>query len=147
LNRAACNPDSWRTDLSDFAASYSAMKFVHVSCVLLSISLFMLRGVLQLQLRPWRQWRWLRLLPHMVDTLLLASALWLAWHSNQFPFVNCWLTAKFVALLFYIFLGHLALGRRTPEPRRLSYFVAALLSVGYVVGVALTRSPSWNLSV
>lgn len=130
----------------DFAAvDYLFVKTVHVTCVGLSISLFLLRGTLQLQSRPWRQWRLLRVAPHLVDTVLLGSAVWLAWRSAQYPFEQNWLTAKLLALLLYIVLGHYALGKNTPQARRPLFFVAALLSVAYIVGVALTRSPTWQL--
>lgn len=130
----------------DFAAlDYLFVKTLHVSCVVLSISLFVLRGSLQLLSRPWRQRRLLRLAPHLVDTVLLSSALWLAWRSAQYPFEQSWLTAKLLALLLYIVLGHYALGKNTPEARRPWFFVAALLSVAYIVGAALTRSPTWQL--
>lgn len=123
---------------------YLFIKTLHVTCVVLSISLFAVRGTLQLQAKPWQQWRLLRLAPHIVDTVLLSSALWLAWRSGQYPFVDAWLTAKVLALLAYILLGRQALGRHTPVAQRPFYFAAALLSVGYIVGVALTRSPSWG---
>lgn len=124
--------------------NYFFVKHLHMSCVALSISLFMVRGVLQLQSKPWREWRVLRVAPHLVDTVLLSSALWLAWRIGQYPFVNGWLTAKVLALLAYILLGMRALGRNTPEPQRLPFFGAALLSAAYIVGVALTHSPSWG---
>ena len=124
---------------------YLWVKYLHVSCVVISISLFVLCGSLQLQSKPWRHWWLLRVAPHIVDTVLLASALWLAWRSGQYPFVAGWLSAKVLALLAYILLGIRALGRNTPQAQRLPYFVAALLSVTYIVGVALTRSPSWRL--
>ena len=38
-----------------------------------------------------------------------------------------------------------ALGKSTPQAQRLPFFLAALVSVGYIVGVALTHSPSWGL--
>ncbi len=124
---------------------YFWVKHLHVTCVALSVSLFGLRGILELLSRPWRQWRLLRVAPHLVDTVLLASALWLAWQSGQYPFVDTWLTAKVLALLTYIALGMRALGKKTPRQQCLPFFVAALLSVGYIVGVALTRSPAWGL--
>ena len=124
---------------------YLWVKYLHVSCVVISISLFVLCGSLQLQSKPWRQWWLLRVAPHIVDSVLLASALWLAWRSAQYPFVAGWLSAKVLALLAYILLGMRALGRNTPQRQRLPYFVAALLSVTNIVGVALTRSPSWDL--
>jgi len=50
-----------------------------------------------------------------------------------------------LALLAYILLGMRALGKSTPQAQRLPFFLAALASVGYIVGVALTHSPSWGL--
>jgi len=123
--------------------NYLAVKYLHMSCVLLSISLFAVRGTLQLQARPWRQSSLLRWAPHVVDTVLLSSALWLAWRSGQYPIAQDWLSAKVLALLAYILLGRQALGRHTPAVQRPFYLAAALLSVGYIIGVALTRSPSW----
>ena len=124
---------------------YLWVKYLHVSCVVISISLFVLCGSLQLQSKPWRQWWLLRVAPHVIDTVLLGSALWLVWRSGQYPFVDGWLTAKVLALLAYILLGMRALGKNTPASQRPVYFAAALLSVAYIVGVALTRSPSWGL--
>jgi uncharacterized membrane protein SirB2 len=47
-------------------------------------------------------------------------------------------------LLAYIVLGQRALDKNTPAGQRLAFFVAALLSVVYIVGVALTKSPGWG---
>ncbi len=124
---------------------YLWVKYLHVTCVVLSVSLFVLRAALELMAQPWRQWRLLKMAPHVIDTVLLTSALWLAWRIGQYPFVHGWLTAKMLALLAYILLGMRALDKTTPAGQRFPYIVAALLSVGYIVGVALTHSPSWGL--
>lgn len=124
---------------------YVLLKHLHVTSVVISVSLFVLRGTLELMARPWRQWRLLRVAPHVIDTVLLTSALWMAWRIGQYPFVDGWLTAKVLALLAYILLGMRALGKSTPQRQRLPFFVASLLCVGYIVGVALTRSASWGL--
>ena len=131
--------------MDPIAVIYLSVKTLHRSCVALSIGLFVVRGVLQLQCKPWRHSTLLRRAPHLVDTVLLSSALWLAWRIGQYPFVEGWLTAKVLALLAYILLGMRALGVNTPSSQRLPFFVTALLSVSYIVGVALTRSPSWGL--
>lgn len=123
---------------------YLWIKHLHVTCVVVSVSLFVLRGTMELLSRPWRQWRLLRVAPHVVDTVLLGSALWLAWRLGQYPFANGWLTAKVLALVAYILLGSRALGKNTQPAQRLPFFVAALLCVLYIVGVALTHSPSWG---
>ena len=124
--------------------NYEAVKSLHVGCVALSISLFTLRAALQWQNVAWRRWRVLRIAPHVVDTVLLGSALWLCWMIGQYPFVQGWLTAKVLALVAYILLGRMALGRTTAKGQRLVAFVAALCCVGYIVGVALTHSPTWG---
>lgn len=61
---------------------------------------------------------WVRILPHLIDTVLLASALTLVFWSGQYPFQQSLLTAKLLALLVYIALGTVALKRgKTPVVR------------------------------
>lgn len=119
--------------------SYIAVKHIHVTCAALSISLFLLRGVLMLRHSAALQQRWLKITPHIVDTLLLASALTMVAWSAQYPFVQSWLTAKVLALLAYIVLGMIALKRGKTASIRLMAFIAALLIFTYIVAVAITR--------
>ena len=79
-------------------ALYLFVKYVHVACVVLSLAGFAARGALMLRASPLLQTRFVRVAPHVVDTLLLASALWLAWMMHQAPFVHGWLTAKVLGL-------------------------------------------------
>lgn len=125
---------------------YGLIKTLHVTCVVISITLFSVRGGLAWAAWPWRQVGVLRWLPHVVDTLLLSSAIWLAWRVGQYPLVDTWLTAKVVMLLVYIGLGRQALQACTPARHRPVYFLGALLSVAYIVGVALTHSATWGLA-
>jgi uncharacterized membrane protein SirB2 len=124
---------------------YSTVRAVHVGCAALSISLFAARGAMQFGGVDWRRWRWLRIAPHLNDTVLLAAAITLALMSEQYPLAQNWLTAKVLALCAYVALGSVALGRDVSPGRRRVAFAAALLSVGYIVAVALTRSPSLRL--
>ena len=124
---------------------YLFLRHLHMSCAALSITLFVLRGTSQTVGWPWRQWRWLRIAPHMVDTVLLGAAISLACWSQQYPFTQNWLSAKVVALLVYIGLGSLALRAGISRPVQRSAFMGALLTVAYIVGVALTRSASLGL--
>lgn len=120
---------------------YLFVKYVHVGCVLLSLAGFAARGALMLRGSPLLQARFVRVAPHVVDTLLLASALWLAWMMRQYPFVHGWLTAKVLGLLAYIILGSIALRRGHTRAVRLAALAGALLAAGYVVAVALTKNP------
>jgi len=117
-------------------APYLLVKYVHVASVILSIGGFAARGALMLAGSPLLQARFVRIAPHVVDTVLLASALWLSWMLRQYPFVHGWLTAKAIGLLVYIALGSIALRRRQPLA-----LAGALLAAAYVVAVALTKDP------
>jgi len=119
--------------------SYLAIKTLHVSCVVLSGLGFALRGGWMLLDSPRLQQRWVRTLPHLVDTLLLGSALMLAVLGRQYPFADAWLTAKLGGLLAYIVCGSIALKRGRSKAVRSVFFGLALLAYGYIVSVALTR--------
>lgn len=128
------------------AASYLAIKSVHVACAALSIAGFAARGALMLAGSPLLQHGFVRIAPHIVDTALLASAIWLAWALGQVPFVHGWITAKVLALLAYIVLGAVALRRGRTKKIRAAAFAAALVIAGYIVSVALTRNPRGALA-
>lgn len=123
---------------------YSLLKAVHVGSVGLTLGLFLLRGGAMLADYPWQRRRVLRILPHVVDTILLASAIALVILLRQYPFVDPWLTAKVCALLVYIALGTVALKRGRTKTIRLLALLAALLVFSYIVSVALSHN-AWGL--
>lgn len=120
---------------------YIALKHLHVTFVALSGLLFLVRGIWMLRASPRLQQRWARIVPHIVDTLLLASAVALAVVSHQYPGQMPWLTAKVVALVAYIVLGTIALKRGRTEGVRKAAFAGALACFAYIVAVALTKNP------
>ncbi|MDH5539701.1 MAG: SirB2 family protein [Rhizobacter sp.] len=124
---------------------YATLRDIHIACAGISIVLFVSRGAMQLAGIDWRRSRWLRIAPHLNDTLLLGAAVALAVMSAQYPLAQGWLTAKVGVLLFYIGLGRIALQPGRSRQVQASAFVAALASVGYIVGAALTRSASLGL--
>ncbi|MBS1136167.1 MAG: hypothetical protein H6R11_121 [Proteobacteria bacterium] len=83
--------------------------------------------------------RWVRIAPHVVDTLLLASAVGLVVVTQQYPLAQNWVSAKILGLLAYIGLGTVALRRGRTRTVRISSWVAALAAFGYIVSVALSR--------
>lgn len=122
------------------AATYTLLKYLHVSCIALSGAGFVLRGVWMLQGSPMLARRWVRVAPHVVDTVLLASAIALAVMIGQYPLVHGWLTVKVLGLIAYIVLGTVALKRgRTLGSRRVA-FCGALVVFAYIVAVAMTKS-------
>lgn len=125
---------------------YFLIKDLHIGCVVSSIGLFTLRLGLQLGGVAWRRWRLLRIAPHCIDTVLLTAAIWLAGQLHQYPFHDGWLTAKFLALVAYVGFGRQALRDGAPRRAALGWGLAALASVAYIVGVALTHSPTLGLA-
>jgi uncharacterized membrane protein SirB2 len=125
---------------------YVALKYLHVSCVIVSGCGFFLRGLWMLLDSLQLAQRWVRVVPHAVDTLLLSSAIAMAVLSGQYPLAQSWLTAKLIGLLAYILCGTMALKRGKNKTSRAVFFALALTAYFYIVSVALTRSPLGLLS-
>ncbi len=82
-----------------------------------------------------------RILPHIIDTILLASAIALLFRIQQYPFSHQWLTAKVVALVAYIILGTYALKRGGTKKVRIRALIGAYAVFFYMLGVALSHDP------
>lgn len=116
-------------------------KNIHVSCVIVTFILFIVRGLWMIVDSDLLQRKWTKRVPPVIDTILLASAIVLAVTIHQYPFVHAWLTAKVVALLFYIGLGMLALTYGKTKKIRVFNWLVAQLCFIYIVAVALTKNP------
>ena len=125
--------------------SFALIKMIHISSVILSYLLFTLRGIWMMQGAAYLQQRWVKILPHVVDSVLLISAIALTIAMQQGPLSDPWLAAKVIGLLCYIGLGMVAM--RFGKTRRTKIFawVAAESMFFYIVLVALTKSPVLNI--
>lgn len=123
-------------------AMYILVKYVHVTTVVLSLTGFFLRGILMMRGSPLLGARWIKVLPHINDTVLLAAALSLAFMSEQYPFVAGWVTAKVLGVIAYIILGALALRDASTRKMRIACFLASMTVFGWIVSVALSRNPA-----
>ncbi len=120
---------------------YYWVKQVHYYSVLLSFTLFLLRGAWVLAGRELPRHPLPRVLPHVVDTVLLASALWLTTLIQQYPFQHAWLTVKVLLLLAYIVLGSFALRRARTRAARAIAFIAAVVTFLFLYSVARHHHP------
>lgn len=93
------------------------------------------------------QHRLTRVLPHIVDTLFLASGIGMLVLMALNPFTQAWLLAKFAGLVAYVILGTIAIKRGRTRNVRLAAFVAALSVFAYIVGVGLSKSAASWLAV
>ncbi len=87
------------------------------------------------------QHRVAKTLPHIIDTLLLGSAVGMLIVMQVSPFATPWLAAKLLALLLYIVLGMIALRFGRTRTQRVTAYFAALLTALYIVSVAISKSP------
>ena len=118
---------------------YSTLKLIHVTCVVASGTGFALRATVSL-IRPGRLPRrgLVHALPHVVDSVLLASALGMVWMSGGSLLSLAWLQAKIVLLVAYVVFGARALSRHRRMGDRLVSTAAAVASFIGIVASAMT---------
>ena len=122
-------------------SNYSLTLMTHVALVYLSGGFFFLRGIWMMTDSRLLQTRPVRILPHVIDTFLLLSGFTLAYLISTYPFVAGWLTAKLILLVAYIVLGVFALKRAKTKVLRIIFFTAALATYGFMITIALNKSP------
>lgn len=117
----------------------SLIKSIHLLTVLISISGFVLRGIWMILESPQLTKRWVKITPHINDTILLITGITLAIQIQQYPFVHGWITAKILALLAYIGLGMMTIRHGRSKQQRIMTWLAAILVFIYMVMVARTK--------
>ena len=117
---------------------YLWLKNVHVVLAYATVAGFAVRGIWALTGSPLREQRWVRIAPHVVDTLLLALGVTLAVMLSVSPLEHAWLNAKVLGLLAYIGFGVMTM-RASSQPVKLVGFGCALVCVGYIFLVALSK--------
>jgi uncharacterized membrane protein SirB2 len=120
---------------------YFGIRSVHITCAVLTIFLFAVRGMLMLAESPLLAHRVLRWAPIAVDTVLLTTALMLMGIIHQYPLRTPWLTAKIGLLVAYMVLGSIALRYGRTKRIRVAALLAALATVGFLVTVARAHQP------
>jgi len=123
---------------------YPILKSLHTILAVLTISGFLLRGYWMITESTLFRNRVTRVAPHLVDTLFLATAVWMVVEVQLAPLSQPWLQAKLVGVLAYIGLGMLTFRFSKTVEIRMIAFVGAITSFAYVVGAAVSKNPwSW----
>lgn len=116
-----------------------------MGCVAATLALFLLRGAWMFSGSRLLEARFARIVPHIIDTILLVSAIALTLVIRQYPFVQGWLTAKVLGLVIYIVLGTIALKRGRTQFQRGAAFFAALAVFFWIFMTARYHAP-WLLA-
>ena len=114
------------------------LKSLHVMLAYATVIGFVVRAVWSLTDSAMLKARWVKIVPHVIDTLLLVLGVAMALNMSLSP-VSGWLGAKLIGLLAYIGFGVLTL-RSTTRAVKIVGLIGALSSVGYIFAVAFTRS-------
>ena len=117
------------------------LKTIHVTCAYLTGLSFLARGILALNQHPVLGHRFLKIAPHLIDTVLLLSAIGLLVSWGVSPFQLPWLMAKITALLAFIGFGFMMLRFGSTARRRWLGFTLGLACYVYIVSVAHSKSP------
>jgi len=116
------------------------VKLIHVGCVILSFGGFFLRGIWMLSGSALLHRKLTKIIPHVIDAILLGSALIMLYEKEWSVFDLPWLQVKIVALLVYIGLGMLALKAGYTKRFRFMAWLCGLIVFLFIVSVALTKS-------
>ena len=118
---------------------YTAVKHIHLTCIALSVLLFIMRFIWTMTQSSMLQKKWVKITPHIVDTLLILSAATLCVLISQYPFVTPWVTEKLVGLFMYVFMVALALKMARTNFMRVIGFIGALSWIAFTALVAISK--------
>jgi uncharacterized membrane protein SirB2 len=125
--------------------TYNVLINVHLTSVALTISLFVLRYWWQFTQNPRANARWTRVVPHVIDSVLLLSGVGLIIVTRYMPFTvnGTWLTEKLFGVIIYIVLGFIALGRGRPRSQQTGFitFLLGLVVLYIIIKLAATKIP------
>lgn len=123
---------------------YLWVKQLHIITAVISITLFVLRFYWKWRSAAVMKKRWIKIAPHVNDTVLLVTGVALIFITHFYPFSiqGAWLTEKLIGVIIYIGLGHIALGKRlSSQMVRAAAFVAAVLCFFFIASLAINKIP------
>lgn len=122
---------------------YIALKHFHMLTIAISVLLFVLRYALMVAKSPVLENKFLKISPHINDTLLLLSGVGLVAITGFVPFTpaGLWLTEKITCVLAYIALGFFALKLGKNQLLRAFAFFGALGWLAMAGKLVVTKVP------
>jgi len=120
-------------------------KHLHMTLAVLSISLFTLRFIWLLANSTKLQAKWVKITPHIIDTLLLSLGITMAVQYSINPMEQLWLGEKLLAVIAYIFTGYYTLKLARNKSMQIIGYLGAMGWVMLIVRLAMTREPMFFL--
>jgi len=119
---------------------YILAKHLHLSLVITSVAFFAWRFYLVTKKSQMVDKKWLKVLPHVIDSLLLLSAIWLCFLIRQYPIADAWLSQKLLAVILYIVFGYYTLKKADSMRQRYVGFGFCVLSLFFAAHTAVTKN-------
>ncbi len=122
---------------------YVQLKHFHLLLIVLSVALFVFRFVLLMKKSPWLKAKWIKIVPHIVDSFLIATGVGLILMTGFIPFTSygVWMTEKLMCVLAYIVLGYVTLHYSHGTLFRIFAFLGALGWVYAGAHLAMSKTP------
>lgn len=118
--------------------SFIALKHLHVTFVAISVVLFMLRFFWRSIGAKIAQQKWVKIVPHIIDTALLLTIVGMLIHWRMWPWETAWLLNKVIGLVGYILFGLVAM-KATHSWLRYVGFVGALSWIMFLLHIAFSK--------
>ncbi|WP_298439937.1 SirB2 family protein [uncultured Ferrimonas sp.] len=120
---------------------YEALKHIHFTVIGASVALFVLRFIWVMKGSAMMEQKWVKFVPHIVDTVLILSGVALMMNTGFSPSNSPWLFEKMVALVAYIVLGVFTLKLERGKLFRTFAFLGAMGWLFYMAKLAQTKMP------
>jgi uncharacterized membrane protein SirB2 len=119
---------------------YLLLKHLHLTFVGLALIAFVARGIWMFMNSAMLDKKWVKILPHIINTLMLLSGIGLAVFLHLSPGNQPWLLVKIIALVIYIIIGVAAFKVPNALARKVLW-IDALIVFAFIVSVAITKDP------
>jgi uncharacterized membrane protein SirB2 len=123
---------------------YLALKYLHILCVAASFALFFVRGLWVMRTYPPAPEAWIRITPHVVDTLLVLGAVAMLTTAPRF---EGYMPVKLGLLVPYVGLALLVFRAATPRWAKVTAWILGLLLFLYITTVAVLQHPTGVFSL
>jgi uncharacterized membrane protein SirB2 len=120
-------------------------KHLHMTVAVISVALFTLRFAWLLLNSDKLNRKWVKVLPHIVDTLLLGIGIAMVVKLAINPMEHLWLLEKLLAVLAYIFTGYYTLKLARTRFMQIFGYLGAIGWILLIVKLAITKQPIFFL--
>lgn len=109
--------------------------YIHISLAYISLILLLIRGLLSAKMIDWRKYKFLKISPHIIDTLLLISGIVFFIYADMY--LQSWILAKLFFLVMYIYYATRAF--KKDKPFSIKHFILAVISFMMILMVATMK--------